>query len=76
MIKLEDPDNHNEDVSQDIVVYDKDVENLTPGELYQVDGEIFVERKPGSGKRQQNGQYLTCLFYQISQEKSNNNHRR
>ena len=50
LIKLEDADNHNADVSQDVVVYDQDVEDLTPGELVQVEGEMFVERKPGSGR--------------------------
>ena len=50
LIKLEDSDNNNADVSQDVVVYDSYVEDLTPGELVQVQGEMFVERKPGSGK--------------------------
>jgi DNA replicative helicase MCM subunit Mcm2 (Cdc46/Mcm family) len=50
LIKLEDAENHNADISQDVVVYDSDVEDLTPGELVQVEGEMFVERKPGSSK--------------------------
>ena len=47
---LDDVDNPNANVRQQVIVYDDMVENLTPGELVQVEGEMFVERKAGSNK--------------------------
>lgn len=47
---LDDIDNPNANARQQVIVYDDMVENLTPGESVQVEGEIFVERKAGSSK--------------------------
>ena len=62
---LDDVDNPNANVRQQVIVYDDMVEDLTPGALLQVGGEMSVERKAASGKntKMDNVLHATSLKY-------------
>ena len=67
LIKLEDSEHttDNADISQDVILYDDMVENLTHGELVQIEGNVFVERRPGSAKnsKMDNKIHATSIKY-------------
>jgi hypothetical protein len=65
LLILDDVHNPNANVRQQVIVYDNMVENLTPGELVQVEGEMHVERKAGSNKnsKMDNVLHATSIKY-------------
>lgn len=50
LIRLQDIDNRTDNARQDVILYDDMVENLAYNEIIEVEGSMFVERKPGSSK--------------------------
>ncbi len=50
LIQLQDIDNRTDNARQDVILYDNMVDNLEYNEIIQVEGKMFVERRPGASK--------------------------
>lgn len=64
-IRLQDIDNRTDNARQDVILYDDMVEDLSYNEIVEVEGSMFVERKPGSSKTSMmdNILHATCIKY-------------
>jgi DNA replicative helicase MCM subunit Mcm2 (Cdc46/Mcm family) len=50
LIRLQDVDNRMDNARQDVILYDDMVDNLQYNEVVQVEGNMYVQRKPGASK--------------------------
>lgn len=50
LVRLQDVDNRTDNARQDVILYDEMVDNLAYNEIVQIEGNMYVQRKPGSSK--------------------------
>jgi len=69
LVILDDADNPNANAHQQVILYDDMVQDLAPGELVQVEGEMHVERKAGSNKNSKMDNVLHAISIKCLKKK-------